>query len=236
MDTEQNLQNIEPADFETLATGYLRNTKPELRGLIHTGVNDKGAPIKCRVDGVLFIHGKPDYCVQVAYTKTEGDLRRKWLGGPKGKQHEIGDIAKAHEEFKLWRNSHPTAKHKLYLATKNHLANDIGLYRDAIAKGASLDIEVEIVEGSLLIPSMAITKCWPLSAKRARARRLGKRRTGFFLCGRASNTGGHVLRNNSRPTLADYGRSVRRPAALRVVDLLCPLPTSAYVNQSRRAN
>jgi len=155
MDTAQKLQIIEPTDFETLATSYLRNTKPEMCGLIHTGVNDKGAPIKCRVDGVLFIHGDPAYCVQVAYTKTESgsDLRRKWLGGKKarGKPPEIGDIAKAHEEFELWRNSYPTAKHRLYLATNKLLANDTGLYRDVIAKCASLDIEVEIIEGSLLL-------------------------------------------------------------------------------------
>lgn len=148
MDTGQKLQNVKPTDFETLATSYLRNTKPEMRGLIHTGVNDKGAPIKCRVDGVLFIHCNPAYCVQVAYTTTESgsDLWRKWLGGKKARGNpEIGDIAKADEEFKLWRSSRPTAKYKLYLATKSHLANDTGLYREVIAKGAGLDIEVEII-------------------------------------------------------------------------------------------
>ena len=154
MDTAQKLQSIEPTDFETLATSYLRNTKPEMRGLIHTGVNDKGASIKCPVDGVLFIHGDPTYCVQVAYTKTESDsdLRRKWLGGKKAKgKPEIGDIAKAHGEFELWRNSRPTAKHRLYLATNKFLANDTGLYREVIARAAILDIEVEIIEGSLLL-------------------------------------------------------------------------------------
>jgi hypothetical protein len=152
-DTLQKLEEIEGSEFEHLATIYLRLTYPELIGLIQTGINNQGKPIKCRIDGVKFIHGNPPLCIAAAYTTTDDpELRRKWLGGKKGKgKEEPGDIKKANEEFNPWRVHFPNAKFKLYLATNRMLKNDTDLYRDAIAKGSSMGIEIEIIEASQLV-------------------------------------------------------------------------------------
>src|ERR1051325_5669964 len=104
MNTAHALSQISDSDFEMLVTLYLRHRHPHLAGLIRTGTNESGEPIKCRVDGILYVPESPPRCVAVAYTVTEQkELRRKWLGGKKGKTFEPGDIKKADEEFDAWR-------------------------------------------------------------------------------------------------------------------------------------
>ena len=149
--TKEKLAQIDDGDFETLVILYLRQKYPSLKGLIQTGINKNDESIKCKVDGILYVH-ETNECVSVASTVTEiKGLNRKWLGGKKGKNnYEKGDIVKASEEFAEWRKTYPTSKLKLYLATNSYLENNTDLYRDAIIKGKSAGLEVEIIEASVL--------------------------------------------------------------------------------------
>lgn len=152
MNTLRELITIDESDFEMLVTLYLRQLDPKLKGLIQTGINAEGKPIKCPVDSVLYVPGEPPQLVHVAATTYETPgLRRKWLGGSQGKKHEPGDIKKAEEEFKLWEQKVPSATRKLYLATNRPLENNTELYRDAVARCLASNIEVEIVEASQLV-------------------------------------------------------------------------------------
>jgi hypothetical protein len=152
-ETKVKLASIDDGDFENLVIFYLRQKYPHLKGLIQTGINENGEAIKCKVDGILYVH-ETDEAVSVAITVTElNDLTRKWLGGKKGKNnYEKGDIVKAGEEFAEWRKTNTASKLKLFLAVNKFIENDTGLYKDAITKGKSAGLEVEIIEASILIP------------------------------------------------------------------------------------
>jgi hypothetical protein len=81
MDTKQAIALIDDNKFETLVALYLRNKYPGLARLIQTGINAEGESIKCRVDGIKYVHGL-NQCVAVACTVSEErQLKRKWLGG-----------------------------------------------------------------------------------------------------------------------------------------------------------
>ena len=152
MNTAHALSHIDDGDFETLVTLYLRYRHPHLAGLIRTGTNESGEPIKCRVDGILYVPGKPPRCVAVAYTVAEHkELRRKWLGGKKGRTYEPGDIKKADEEFDAWRGQVPQPLLTLYLATNCFIKSDTDLVKEAVSRGRASGIEVEIIEGSQLV-------------------------------------------------------------------------------------
>jgi hypothetical protein len=151
MGTLDELLTINDDDFEHLVVLYLRRREPALRGLIHTGLNAEGKPIKCPVDAVLEVVGPPRTLIHVAATiHKPKEIKRKWLGGKKGKYEEPGDIAKASTEFAKW----PTtleSKQKLYLAWNHPLENDVQLYRDVKARCESLNMEVDVIEASQLV-------------------------------------------------------------------------------------
>lgn len=153
MGTLEKLAAMDESDFETLVARYLRQRDPQLKGLIQTGINAGGKSIKCPVDGVLYVPGETPVLVYVAATVFEmgGGLRRKWLGGPKGKQPEPGDIKKAEDQFTEFEKKVSGAKRKLYLATNRPLENNTDLYIDAVAKCKASNIEVEIIEASQLV-------------------------------------------------------------------------------------
>lgn len=143
---------MDDSDFDTLVTLYLRHRDPQLAGLIQTGINEQGEPIKCRVDGILHIPGDPPRCVAVAHTVSEQkEMNRKWLGGKKGKTYEPGDIKKADEEFEDWRKQTPRPQFTLYLSTNQLLKSDTKLYENAINRGKSFSIDVQIIEASQLV-------------------------------------------------------------------------------------
>lgn len=147
-DTIGALQAIGNSEFETLITWFLRRHDRQLALLIATGINEQGKPIPCKVDGILFVPGKPPRCVAVASTATKRkELPRKWLGGAKRK----GDIEKATEEFQPWRAGDPSIECVLYLATNRPLGSDTDLYRRAVERGRDSGMEVQIVEASLLV-------------------------------------------------------------------------------------
>ena len=103
MSTREKLLTIDETDFETLVLLYLRRHNRNLRGLIHTGVNAEGRPIKCPVDGVLHVIGPPSELVHVAATiHNPTEIHRKWLGGKKAKDKpEPGDIARHTRNLKV---------------------------------------------------------------------------------------------------------------------------------------
>lgn len=149
--TIEKLAVIDDSTFETLVILYLRQKEPSLSGLIQTGVNQKGESIKCKVDGILY-DADSNQCVSVASTVTElAGMKRKWLGGKKGRDYEKGDIAKADEEFAEWRTKKPKPKLILHLAVNSHLENKTDLYKDAVKKGKDLGIKIKIIEGSQLV-------------------------------------------------------------------------------------
>jgi len=150
--TARALQGIDGADFEKLVTLYLRHRNSELAGVVRTGVNEFEKPIKCPVDGIFYIAGRPPQCVAIATTTAEHrELRRKWFGGKKGNYHELGDIRKAQKEFADWKQRQSRQIRKLYLATNRYLKNDTQLYRDAIARGVKCGIDIEVIEASQLV-------------------------------------------------------------------------------------
>lgn len=153
MGTLKKLATIDESDFETLVARYLRQRDPQLKGLIQTGINAEGKSIKCPVDGVLYIPSDPPILVYVAVTVFEmgSGLRRKWLGGPKGKQPEPGDIKRAEDQFTEFEKKVLGAKRKLYLATNRPLENNTDLYTEAVARCKASNIEVEIIEASQLV-------------------------------------------------------------------------------------
>ena len=90
------LTNIEAGKFEGLIAWYLRETYPHLKGLISTGINDKGKPIACPVDGVKYVAGSPPiYFSVAATTEQQKNLSSKWLGV----RNRTGDIEKAAKAF-----------------------------------------------------------------------------------------------------------------------------------------
>ena len=153
MSTLEKLLTIRSdSDFETLVVIYLRRRKPELKGLIHTGINAEGQPIKCPVDAVLHVPGSPSELVHVAATiHRPSEIHRQWLGGKKAKgKPELGDIAKADQEFASWSHE-PDANRTLYLGWNRPLENDTDLYREIKARCKSLNMKLEVVEASLLV-------------------------------------------------------------------------------------
>lgn len=152
METLEKLGAIDESDLETLVALYLRQQEPRLRGLIQTGINAEGKPIRCPVDGVLYVPGEQPRLIHIAVTAYEmAGVRRKWLGGSQGQKYEPGDIKKAEDEFAKWEQKVPGATRKLYLATNRPLENNTELYRDAVARCVTSGIEVEIVEASQLV-------------------------------------------------------------------------------------
>lgn len=152
MVTARALQEIDDADFEKLVTLYLRHRDSALAGVIRTGVNEFEKPIKCPVDGIVYMAGPPPQCVAIATTTAEHrELRRKWFGGKKGNYQEPGDIRKAQKEFADWKQRHSQQIRKLFLATNRYLKNDTQLYRDAIARGLKCGIDIEVIEASQLV-------------------------------------------------------------------------------------
>src|ERR1044072_90493 len=152
MSTGDKLLSISDTDFEILVARYIRRHNPKLRGLIQTGMNAEGNPIKCPVDGVIHVPGTPPELVHVAVTTHQPtEIRRKWLGGKKAKgKTELGDIAKADQEFALWTHE-PDAKRKLFLGWNRPLENKTDLYRNIKARCKDLDIELELIEASQLV-------------------------------------------------------------------------------------
>src|ERR1051325_947508 len=152
MGTLEELQKIDETDFETLIVLYLRRRDFKLKALIHTGINEEGRPIPCRVDGVLHVPGPPAELVHVAATVTNpADIRRKWFGGKKAKgKGEPGDITKAHEEFEKWTGELVT-KRKLYLGWNRRLGKDTDLYREIKKRCYDLNFELELIEASQLV-------------------------------------------------------------------------------------
>ncbi|HKO61185.1 MAG TPA: ATP-binding protein [Pyrinomonadaceae bacterium] len=152
MSTIKKLLEIKEAEFETLVALYLRRTNQKLKSLIHTGMNDEGKLIKCPVDAILHVTGPPSELVHLAATvEKPAGIRRKWLGGPKAKgKPEVGDIAKAHEVFESWTEETPS-KRTLYLAWNGQLKNKIDLYREIKQRCKDLNIELELIEASLLV-------------------------------------------------------------------------------------
>jgi len=144
--TSYALQNIDEKLFEILVAAYIRRYNPLVSHLIATGVNARGRQIPCPVDNILWVSGSSPQLVAVATTTRERrSLRGKWL------DETEGDFPKAAAEFEKWQDVDPQASRILYLATNQMLQSDVKLYRDAVSKGISKNIEVRVVEASALV-------------------------------------------------------------------------------------
>ncbi len=102
--------------FEELMTAVLRRASPQFRGLIHTGVNERGQEIPAPVDGFWRIpDSNPALFVFAAHTITAGkELKRKWLSGD---VRRPGDLQKAIIKADFLRSKFPDAKFLLALTT-----------------------------------------------------------------------------------------------------------------------
>jgi energy-coupling factor transporter ATP-binding protein EcfA2 len=151
-ETIQALERINDSDFEILVANYLRMRKPELQELIRTGVNKKGRSIGCPVDSIKFSPGSPPTIFKVECTITElKNLNEKWLNETVIKGRKLGDLPKAIKEFEIWKKEHPEAKSKIFLACNSFIGKELELYHKVMKYGSDKGVEVEIIEGSILI-------------------------------------------------------------------------------------
>ncbi|WP_110519171.1 NACHT domain-containing protein [Herpetosiphon llansteffanensis] len=155
--TLQKLLEIKSDLFEILVSAYLRRKESRLSHLIATGINENGEPIPCPVDNIIHIAGNPPICVSVATTTIEyKDLRGKWLGKNIKGEHKKGDIEKAIETFNNWKSNINNLHCQLYIATNKLLKSDVNLYLDAIKLANTNNVEIIIIEASVLVDFLDI--------------------------------------------------------------------------------
>lgn len=79
MSTAEELEKLkEPGKFELLATAVLCKAERNYRGILHSGLNAQGQPIKSPVDGFCRVTDSyPSHFILVEHT-VEVTLEKKW--------------------------------------------------------------------------------------------------------------------------------------------------------------
>ena len=132
--------------FETLAAWYIEWSRPEMRGLLQTGVNQEGKSVTGPVDALRILtsaDGGSSVVSLAATTTAPKELRRKWLDRKKG------DLQKAAEELNRWKQSHPDAHGIVFLVTNRTL--DPALNHEVETCALELGIDVEPIDASALV-------------------------------------------------------------------------------------
>ena len=126
-------------EFERLATSILRVADPLYRGIVHTGVNPSGQTITDPLDGISIcgtLNG-PRFAVAFEHTiSARVNLRDKWLNS------NSGDLIKAIDKLKSFRDTNPDYEIKVVLTSSNTPSS--GLVEDALSKAASDSIDLDI--------------------------------------------------------------------------------------------
>ena len=136
MDTEAALQSINDGVLESLAAHCIEWQRPELRGLIQTGINADGKSVPDPVDGIRIVslnrNGRRELVLVAATATEQSELSRKWFGETPltkdGKARrgrpKIGDIEKAHSRWQKEKADEELGA-VLWLATNRRIDSEL---------------------------------------------------------------------------------------------------------------